>query len=110
MTQALFYSIVMTTCSTVLALGAMPLLLYLYCRGFSGLENVVPYSGISIALIMTIVPCAVGIAIHHWAPRYSQIVIKVYCNSGAKRVPFYFIIHLELSFIYTTLTLLKNPA
>ncbi|KAF4083907.1 hypothetical protein AMELA_G00122680 [Ameiurus melas] len=69
-------SIVMTTCSTVLALGVMPLLLYLYCRGFSGLENAVPYSRISIALIMTIVPCAVGIAIHHWAPRYSQIVIK----------------------------------
>lgn len=82
--DSLFYSIVMTTCSTVLALGAMPLLLYLYCQGFSGLENAVPYTGIFIALVMTLVPCAVGIAINHWAPRYSQIIIKVYCNSGTK--------------------------
>ncbi|GAA6112000.1 sodium/bile acid cotransporter-like [Tachysurus ichikawai] len=69
-------SIVMTTCSTVLALGAMPLLLYLYCQGFSGLEKAVPFTGIIIALLMTIVPCAVGIAINHWVPRYSQIIIK----------------------------------
>ncbi|KAF7704156.1 sodium/bile acid cotransporter-like isoform X1 [Silurus meridionalis] len=70
-------SIVMTTCSTVLALGAMPLLLYLYSQGFSGLEHAVPFTGIFIALIMTLVPCAVGIAINHWAPRYSQIITKV---------------------------------
>ncbi|KAK3562592.1 hypothetical protein QTP86_002076 [Hemibagrus guttatus] len=61
---------------SVLALGAMPLLLYLYCQSFSGLETAVPYTGIIIALVMTIVPCTVGIAINHWAPRYSQIVIK----------------------------------
>ncbi|XP_036449694.1 sodium/bile acid cotransporter-like [Colossoma macropomum] len=70
-------SIVMTTCSTVTALGVMPLLLYLYCQGFSGLENAVPYAGIIIALIMTLVPCAMGIAINHWASRYSQMIIKV---------------------------------
>lgn len=82
--ETLFYSIVMTTCSTVLAMGAMPLLLYLYSQGFSGLGNAVPYTGIFIALMMTIIPCAVGIAINHWAPRYSQIIIKVNCTSGAK--------------------------
>ncbi|KAG9268149.1 sodium/bile acid cotransporter-like isoform X1 [Astyanax mexicanus] len=70
-------SIVMTTCSTVTALGAMPFLLFLYCQGFSGLENAVPYAGIIIALIMTLVPCAIGIAINHWAPRYSPLIIKV---------------------------------
>ncbi|XP_072545844.1 hepatic sodium/bile acid cotransporter-like isoform X2 [Salminus brasiliensis] len=70
-------SIVMTTCSTVLALGAMPFLLYLYCQGFSGLENAVPYAGIVIALVMTLVPCAFGIAINHWAPRFSPMIIKV---------------------------------
>uniref|UniRef100_A0A3B4CE55 Hepatic sodium/bile acid cotransporter n=1 Tax=Pygocentrus nattereri TaxID=42514 RepID=A0A3B4CE55_PYGNA len=70
-------SILMTTCSTVVALGAMPLLLYLYCQGFSGLENAVPYAGIIIALILTLVPCAIGIAINHWASRYSQMIVKV---------------------------------
>ncbi|KAL7873439.1 hypothetical protein AOLI_G00125100 [Acnodon oligacanthus] len=70
-------SIVMTTCSTVMALGAMPLLLYLYCQGFPGLENAVPYVGIIIALIMTLVPCTIGITINHWASRYSQMIVKV---------------------------------
>ncbi|XP_024293204.1 sodium/bile acid cotransporter isoform X2 [Oncorhynchus tshawytscha] len=70
-------SIVMTTCSTVLALGMMPLLLFLYCHGFNNLENAVPYTGITIALIMTLVPCAIGIAINHRVPQYSQIIIKV---------------------------------
>ncbi|KAI4882535.1 hypothetical protein NFI96_010406 [Prochilodus magdalenae] len=70
-------SIVMTTCSTVMALGAMPLLLYLYCKGFSGLENAVPYAGIIISLVMTLVPCAIGVAINHWAARYSKTIVKV---------------------------------
>ncbi|KAL7861841.1 hypothetical protein SRHO_G00132820 [Serrasalmus rhombeus] len=70
-------SIVMTTCSTVVALGAMPLLLYLCSQGFSGLENAVPYASIVIALILTLVPCAIGIAINHWASRYSQMIVKV---------------------------------
>ncbi|XP_019909583.1 sodium/bile acid cotransporter [Esox lucius] len=70
-------SIVMTTCSTVLALGMMPLLLFIYCHGIHNLEHAVPYIGIVIALIMTLVPCAIGIAINHRVPRYSQIIIKV---------------------------------
>ncbi|KAL2098613.1 hypothetical protein ACEWY4_005093 [Coilia grayii] len=69
-------SIVMTTCSTVLALGMMPALLYLYCKGFE-LESAVPYAGILVALIMTLVPCCVGIAINHWRPHWSRVVMKV---------------------------------
>lgn len=69
-------SIVMTTCSTILALGLMPLLLFVYCQGFD-LENAVPYTGIMVALTMTLVPCGVGITINHFKPNYSSIVIKV---------------------------------
>ncbi|XP_031436760.1 LOW QUALITY PROTEIN: sodium/bile acid cotransporter-like, partial [Clupea harengus] len=69
-------SIVMTTCSTVLALAMMPTLLYLYCQGFD-LENAVPYTGILIALAMTLVPCGVGIAINHWIPGWSKMIIKI---------------------------------
>ncbi|XP_028832478.1 sodium/bile acid cotransporter-like [Denticeps clupeoides] len=69
-------SIVMTTCSTVLALGMMPLLLYLYCQGFSNLENAVPYGGITIALVLTLIPCGIGIALNHWVPRWSKYIIK----------------------------------
>ncbi|KAG9283002.1 sodium/bile acid cotransporter [Astyanax mexicanus] len=70
-------SIVMTTCSTVLALGMMPLLLYLYCQSFPGLENAVPYGNITISLVMTLVPCAVGIFINYKVPKYAKIVTKV---------------------------------
>uniref|UniRef100_A0AAY4BVN9 Hepatic sodium/bile acid cotransporter n=1 Tax=Denticeps clupeoides TaxID=299321 RepID=A0AAY4BVN9_9TELE len=70
-------SIVMTTCSTLLALGMMPLLLFLYCQGFSNLEKAVPYGSIAVALLMTLLPCAIGIFINHRFPRYSRIITKV---------------------------------
>ncbi|XP_066533925.1 hepatic sodium/bile acid cotransporter [Hoplias malabaricus] len=69
-------SIVMTTCSTVLALGMMPLLLYVYCRGF-GLETAVPFTGITVSLILTLLPCAIGIFINHRTPQYAKIITKV---------------------------------
>ncbi|KAJ4939027.1 hypothetical protein JOQ06_028490 [Pogonophryne albipinna] len=69
-------SIVMTTCSCIAALGLMPLLLYIYCQGFDGLEDVVPYVGIISALALTLVPCAIGIAINHYKPKYSPFIKK----------------------------------
>ncbi|XP_030628042.1 sodium/bile acid cotransporter [Chanos chanos] len=70
-------SIVMTTCSTVLALGMMPLMLYLYCQGFSNLGDAIPYGRIIIALLMTLVFCAIGMYINHRVPQYSKTVAKV---------------------------------
>ncbi|XP_061098617.1 hepatic sodium/bile acid cotransporter-like [Conger conger] len=70
-------SIVMTSCSVLLALGMMPLLLYLYSQGIPNIESMVPYAGIILSLVMTLVPCAIGIAINHRVPRYSPIIIKV---------------------------------
>ncbi|KAF7201965.1 hepatic sodium/bile acid cotransporter [Nothobranchius furzeri] len=69
-------SIVMTTCSSVAALGLMPLLLYVFSKGFKGLENAVPYAGIITALVSTLVPCAIGILINHYKPNYSSVVTK----------------------------------
>ncbi|KAM6912602.1 hepatic sodium/bile acid cotransporter-like [Xenentodon cancila] len=69
-------SIVMTTCSSIAALGLMPLLLFIFSRGFAGLENAVPYVGIITALVSTLVPCAIGILINHYKPNYSPIVKK----------------------------------
>lgn len=67
----------MTTCSSIAALGLMPLLLYIFCQGFTGLENAVPYVSIITALVLTLVPCAIGIAINHYKPNYSPVVKKV---------------------------------
>ncbi|XP_039981763.1 sodium/bile acid cotransporter [Xiphias gladius] len=70
-------SIVMTSCSTVLALGMMPLLLYLYCQGFSNLQNAVPYVDIIISLIMIIIPCGVGVLINCYRPQFAKTITKV---------------------------------
>ena len=67
----------MTTFSTIAALGMMPLLLLIYSQGLGSLQNAVPYTGIAIALIMTLVPCGFGIAIKHYKPKHSAMVIKV---------------------------------
>ncbi|XP_022060013.1 sodium/bile acid cotransporter [Acanthochromis polyacanthus] len=69
-------SIVMTSCSTLLALGMMPLLLYLYCQGFSNLQNAVPYVDIIISLVLILVPCGAGILINYFRPQYSKTITK----------------------------------
>ncbi|XP_043934378.1 sodium/bile acid cotransporter isoform X2 [Protopterus annectens] len=69
-------SIVMTTCSTLLALGMMPLLLYLYSQGLPSVENAVPYGGIVSSIAMTLIPCGTGIFLNNKFPQYSPIVIK----------------------------------
>uniref|UniRef100_A0A8C4QXX3 Solute carrier family 10 member 1 n=1 Tax=Eptatretus burgeri TaxID=7764 RepID=A0A8C4QXX3_EPTBU len=70
-------SIVMTASSTVLALGMMPLLLYVYTRGLSNEGPVIPYAGIFLSLAVTLIPCGVGIYINFRYHKYSRIVLKV---------------------------------
>ncbi|XP_012732605.2 sodium/bile acid cotransporter [Fundulus heteroclitus] len=70
-------SIVMTTCSTLLALGMMPLLLFLYCQGFSNLQKAVPYVDIIVSLVAILVPCGTGILINYFRPQYSKMITKV---------------------------------
>uniref|UniRef100_A0A8D1WUC8 Hepatic sodium/bile acid cotransporter n=1 Tax=Sus scrofa TaxID=9823 RepID=A0A8D1WUC8_PIG len=71
-------SIMMTTCSTFLALGMMPLLLYLYSRGiYDGtLKDKVPYGSIVISLILILIPCTIGIILNTKRPQYVRYVIK----------------------------------
>ncbi|KAM4529786.1 hepatic sodium/bile acid cotransporter [Fundulus diaphanus] len=70
-------SIVMTSCSTLLALGMMPLLLFLYCQGFSDLQKAVPYVEIIVSLVVILVPCGTGILINYFRPQYSKMITKV---------------------------------
>uniref|UniRef100_A0A8C1UWS0 Hepatic sodium/bile acid cotransporter n=1 Tax=Cyprinus carpio TaxID=7962 RepID=A0A8C1UWS0_CYPCA len=70
-------SIVMTACSTALGLGMMPLLLYLYSQGISNLAEYVPFTSITIAMIMNLVPCGIGILINYRVPQYSKIITQV---------------------------------
>uniref|UniRef100_A0A665VXY8 Hepatic sodium/bile acid cotransporter n=1 Tax=Echeneis naucrates TaxID=173247 RepID=A0A665VXY8_ECHNA len=70
-------SIVMTTCSSFAALVLMPLLLYIYCRGFPGLEKAVPFADIMKALSLSLGACAIGIALNHYKPSYAAVIRKV---------------------------------
>ncbi|XP_069806610.1 hepatic sodium/bile acid cotransporter [Dendropsophus ebraccatus] len=72
-------SILMTTCSTVLALGMMPLLLYIYCLGLNlgPLYKNVPFVKIILSLIITVIPCLLGVFMNSKRPQYSRRFIKV---------------------------------
>ncbi|XP_076876321.1 hepatic sodium/bile acid cotransporter-like isoform X2 [Brachyhypopomus gauderio] len=74
------YSVVMTTFSTLLELGTMPLLLYVYSQGFSSVAAAIPYAGIATALAMTTLPCAAGICIRHYAPQHARLFSRVGMN------------------------------
>uniref|UniRef100_A0A7M4FKW7 Hepatic sodium/bile acid cotransporter n=1 Tax=Crocodylus porosus TaxID=8502 RepID=A0A7M4FKW7_CROPO len=70
-------SILMTACSTFLALGMMPLLLYIYSRGLyeGDLGSKVPYKGIVFSLATMLIPCAIGIFLNE-KPQYARLIIK----------------------------------
>ncbi|KAJ0056453.1 hypothetical protein NL108_008061, partial [Boleophthalmus pectinirostris] len=78
-------SIVMTTCSTVISLGMMPLLIFLYCQGFDSLHHFVPYKSIMISLIYVLICSGSGILLNYLRPRAALICSKVgivVCNLG----------------------------
>ncbi|AWP20235.1 putative sodium/bile acid cotransporter-like [Scophthalmus maximus] len=70
-------SMVMTSCSMFMALGMMPLLLYLYCKGFPNLHKAVPYGSIILSLFLTTICSGLGILINHFRPQYSKTITKV---------------------------------
>nr|XP_024661030.1 sodium/bile acid cotransporter-like [Maylandia zebra] len=70
-------SIMMTSCSTMLALGMMPLLLYIYCQGFPSVQNAAPHGEIMLSLVLILVPCSIGIIIKIYRPQYSKKFTKV---------------------------------
>ncbi|KAM9798235.1 hepatic sodium/bile acid cotransporter-like [Neosynchiropus ocellatus] len=70
-------SIVMTSCSTLLALGMMPLLLFIYCHSFPHLQSAVPYKDISVSLVMILIPCGIGILINRYRPKCAKVITWV---------------------------------
>ncbi|KAM9013818.1 LOW QUALITY PROTEIN: hepatic sodium/bile acid cotransporter [Ara ararauna] len=71
-------SIVMTTCSMLLAIGLLPLLLYLYSGGLyeGDLEGKIPYKGLITSLVLTLIPCAIGINLNERKPQCTGFIIK----------------------------------
>ncbi|KAM6160341.1 sodium-dependent organic anion transporter [Erethizon dorsatum] len=71
-------SITMTTCSTVAALGMMPLCLYLYTWSWDLAQNLtIPYQNIGITLLCLIIPVAFGVCVNYKWPKQSKIILRI---------------------------------
>ncbi|KAM4854212.1 sodium-dependent organic anion transporter [Thomomys bottae] len=71
-------SISMTTCSTVAALGMMPLCLYLYTWSWDLAQNLtIPYQNIGITLVCLAIPVAFGVYVNYRWPKQSKIILKI---------------------------------
>ncbi|XP_006208363.1 ileal sodium/bile acid cotransporter [Vicugna pacos] len=76
-------SISMTTCSTLLALGMMPLCLLIYTKMWvdSG-DIVIPYDSIGTSLVALVVPVSVGIFVNHKWPDKAKIILRIGSITG----------------------------
>lgn len=77
-------SVSMTTCSTVLALGMMPLCLLIYTKIWvdSG-SIVIPYDSIGTSLVALVIPVSIGMFVNHKWPKQAKIILKVGSIAGA---------------------------
>ena len=71
----------MTTCSSIIGLGMMPLNIFIYSRFIlpsSLLQgNIIPFDKIILNIGVTIVPVIVGILIRRYKPRWVDYIMKV---------------------------------
>ncbi|XP_036886494.1 solute carrier family 10 member 6 [Sturnira hondurensis] len=71
-------SISMTTCSTLAALGMMPLCLYLYTLSWNLEQNfTIPYQSIGISLLCLTVPVAFGVYVNYRWTKQSKLILKI---------------------------------
>ncbi|KAG8586496.1 hypothetical protein GDO81_005391, partial [Engystomops pustulosus] len=76
-------SISMTTCSTLLALGMMPLCLFLYTKRWVDSSSIIiPYDSIGIALVSLVVPVGFGIFVNYKWPRVAKKILKIGSITG----------------------------
>ncbi|KAG0725450.1 Solute carrier family 10 member 6 [Chionoecetes opilio] len=70
-------SIIMTAVSSVLALGMMPLNVWLWSWRWTDQEVQVPYLNILISLVIVTAPVFVGMMVRHYSSRLASYVAKV---------------------------------
>ncbi|KAL4608956.1 ileal sodium/bile acid cotransporter-like [Arapaima gigas] len=71
-------SISMTTCSTILAMGMMPLCLFIYTSPWLSSDTIqIPYDSIGITLTSILIPAALGMYIKYRWPKVAQKVLKI---------------------------------
>ncbi|XP_071506381.1 ileal sodium/bile acid cotransporter-like [Diadema antillarum] len=69
-------SITMTTLSTLLAIGMMPLNLLIYSRRWTAAGTPIPYLDIFISLVLIVVPVGIGMVLRRLKERWAMVIIK----------------------------------
>ncbi|XP_038138874.1 ileal sodium/bile acid cotransporter-like [Cyprinodon tularosa] len=76
-------SISMTACSSILALGMMPLCLFIYTSAWTSSDAIkIPFDSIGITLAALLIPIAVGIYVKTKWPRIAKKILKVGSIAG----------------------------
>ncbi|XP_037656140.1 ileal sodium/bile acid cotransporter [Choloepus didactylus] len=76
-------SISMTTCSTLLALGMMPLCLFIYTKMWTDTGTIIiPYDSIGTSLVALVVPVSIGMFVNHKWPKKAKVILKVGSIAG----------------------------
>ncbi|XP_060047826.1 ileal sodium/bile acid cotransporter isoform X2 [Erinaceus europaeus] len=77
-------SVSMTTCSTLLALGMMPLCLFIYTKMWTDMGSlVIPYDSIGTSLVALVIPVSIGMFVNHKWPAKAKIILKIGSVAGA---------------------------
>ncbi|XP_018432102.1 PREDICTED: ileal sodium/bile acid cotransporter [Nanorana parkeri] len=77
-------SLSMTTCSTLFALGMMPLCIFLYSKKWVDSDAIViPYDTIGISLATLVIPVAVGMFVNYKWPKQAKKILRVGSITGA---------------------------
>ncbi|KAM6984992.1 ileal sodium/bile acid cotransporter [Aplochiton taeniatus] len=71
-------SISMTACSSILALGMMPLCLLIYTSVWTSADSIqIPYQSIGITLVSLLIPVGLGIYVKNKWPKVAKKILKV---------------------------------
>ncbi|XP_030321150.1 ileal sodium/bile acid cotransporter [Calypte anna] len=77
-------SISMTTCSTLFAMGMMPLCLFIYTKMWTDSDAIVlPYNSIGLSLVALVVPVSFGMYVNHRWPSKAKVILKIGSIVGA---------------------------
>lgn len=77
-------SVSMTACSTILAMGMMPLCLFIYTKMWTDTDAIqIPYDSIGITLVTLLIPVGLGIYVKHKWPKKAKAILKVGSIAGA---------------------------
>jgi len=74
---SVFLSVCMTSVATTVAIGMMPLNLFIYSRAFTTVKLSVPYVKIIIGLALILVPVSIGMLILRKLPKIARVIVNV---------------------------------